>query len=333
MKKTTLQFSSLFTFKLALPLIFGGFLLLSSLKSYSQSISACTGDIPFGPIMEDASISSWSPNNNYGSDPDIKAFAWTTGGLPTNVRSLFNFPLSAFPFNTLNALSPNSNTKIFLTLHIDNSSFYASNGANDLLIQRVTSIWEENTVTWATQPSTTTLHQITIPSGSSYIDIDITQLVSDMFDDFILHQVPPAGFMLRLVNETAYRSAAFGSGDNADPTLWPTIKICTDVALRPSQDNTDESAMKKLVNGCSVSTNSDNKNNTLNYSVANDAPVSIELYSMTGQKVSVLMNDVMKTTGNYSYEINSSGLNLAPGMYLSKLQIGSDQFINKIIQH
>ena len=98
-------------------------------------------------------------------------------------------------------------------------------GENDFTLNRITSNWDENTVTWNTQPSVSMINEIQLPATTSenqdFIDIDITQWIQEMIDK-------PAenyGFMIRLKNETYYRRVIFGSSDNANSEKRPKLVI------------------------------------------------------------------------------------------------------------
>ncbi len=57
---------------------------------------------------------------------------------------------------------------------------------------------------------------------------------------------------------------------------------------------------------------------TINYSLPIDSRVSLELYSLVGEKVADLVNEA-QASGFYSYNFNTSNLNLTSGVYLYKL--------------
>jgi hypothetical protein len=100
-------------------------------------------------------------------------------------------------------------------------------GPNDCYVERIITPWLENTVTWNNQPATTAQNSIIFPASTSnsqdYLNVDVTALVQDMIAD-------PAnshGFMIRLVNEQAYRSMKFASGDYPNSQLHPLLMIIT----------------------------------------------------------------------------------------------------------
>ena len=76
------------------------------------------------------------------------------------------------------------------------NSVYKSNAS---YIERVTTDWTESTVTYNTQPSTSTIHRVLLPESTTaddknYIDYDVTEMVQDMLNN----PGESFGFMLRL---------------------------------------------------------------------------------------------------------------------------------------
>jgi len=180
---------------------------------------------PDGASGKDALLHGlWSEvDKNYGNNPQFAACAWTVQGIPFVLRSVIQFDLSMIPANAVV-------TEAYLSLYAWDSDgglmrHSTLSGSNETWIVRVTSSWNENTVTWNTQPGATTLHQVLIPASISdtenYLDIDVTQLVQDM-------QANPAnsfGFMIRLKTEEYYRNLNFCSSDHANPALHPKLVV------------------------------------------------------------------------------------------------------------
>ncbi len=54
---------------------------------------------PNAQTGKDAMITSLSPNNNYGTDLDFDALAWTNSSNLVNFRSLIDFDLTSIPLN------------------------------------------------------------------------------------------------------------------------------------------------------------------------------------------------------------------------------------------
>lgn len=162
-------------------------------------------------------------NVNYGQNPQLPAEAWTFSGEAGIIRSVIQFDLSSIP--------PNAQiTKAALSLYAWGSEtglgkHSSKSGSNEGVLQRVTSNWDEETVTWHSQPTTTEVNQLILPLSSSpeqdYIDIDVTKLVQDMS----ANPESSFGFMLKLKTEEKYRALNFCSKDHADPLKHPKLVV------------------------------------------------------------------------------------------------------------
>ena len=177
-----------------------------------------------------------SEQMNYGNNGEVQANTWTwnsqgCGGGTT--RSLFKFSeLSTIPPNAeiigaelkLFGLSTSSNSQ-------GNSSHPgAPNGffSNQSLIQRVTSDWSEQTVTWSTQPTATTTGQITVPQSTTQWNWNFTNSSNElvvMVQDMVTNPETNFGFMLKLETEAIYRCLLFASSDHNNPALWPQLTV------------------------------------------------------------------------------------------------------------
>ncbi len=160
---------------------------------------------------------------NNGQSSDVIATEWTFGGTPAKVRSVFEFDISSIPQGSVVS-------EALLTLYASGSDAASGghstrDGSNEGWLRRVTSPWEENTVTWNTQPSATTVNQVSLHASNSvdedYLDIDVTLLVQDMVND----PDNSHGFLFRLQNESYYRRLNFRSSDYSDSSKHPTIVI------------------------------------------------------------------------------------------------------------
>ncbi len=171
----------------------------------------------------DTHVLSGLPNTNVEPHAEFLACAWTCQGNPCNNRALIQFDLSVIPAN---ATLVNASLSLYanpspVTIPTAN---YGTNNA--FVIQRITSAWNENTITWNTQPATSAQNEVIIPQstspGQDYLNIDVTPMVYDMLNN----PQNSFGFMLRLVNEIPYNGRDFASSDNADSTKWPSITYC-----------------------------------------------------------------------------------------------------------
>lgn len=173
---------------------------------------------------KDAYIRDLTPDRNDGDHSDINAMAWTNSSTAVVVRSVLHFDLSAIPAGT-------TIKEAYLSLYnnpasLNNNGKHSSmNGPNTGLLQRITTPWEEGTVTWNNQPSTTSVNQVTLPESSNdnldYKEIDVTGLVRDMIEN----PAQSFGFMIRLQTESHYRCLIFASSDHEDTSLHPELVI------------------------------------------------------------------------------------------------------------
>jgi hypothetical protein len=153
--------------------------------------------------------------------PEFTAAAWTSGGIPFTLRSIFKFNLSTIPVNAtiLSAkLTLYTNPTPLNGDHINSNS-----GINNAMyLERNTSNWNA-TVTWQTQPSSDTASQIFIPHTSlnflDLIDIDVKNMVATMVS------TNNYGFKIRLQNEVIYTIRNFSSSRYSDSTKHPKLVI------------------------------------------------------------------------------------------------------------
>ena len=191
---------------------------------------------------KDALISSLEKSKNRGVYSDFVAMSWTVSSDPVDYRSLIEFDLSNIPSGAL-VISAK------LSLYSQESSGLGSHstrsGSNESILNRITSSWEENTVTWNNQPTTTTENQVFLSKSSSsiqnYLNIDVTNLVKNMIDD----SPNSHGFLLKLSNEKHYRSMVFAASGHSDSDLHPKLEVTYSettqnsdhcITLRPSGD-------------------------------------------------------------------------------------------------
>jgi len=172
-------------------------------------------------------------NGNSGSLDQFKVLGWTIDGTLTLSRTLIKFDsLSKIPSNATVL-----GAKMFLyglessPVHLPqgNSYFpgssYNSYGDNSTYVQRVTSSWDESTLTWNNQPSSTNIDESLIsPSTSQWnynASIDVTNMVKPM----VKNSANNYGFMLKLTTEGIYRSMGFYSSNYNNTSKRPKIVI------------------------------------------------------------------------------------------------------------
>ncbi|HYV90664.1 MAG TPA: DNRLRE domain-containing protein [Chitinophagales bacterium] len=218
-----------------------GFLLKLTSENYYARMLFASGDNPDSnehPILmvtytncisqtldvegEDATIDDYGPANNYPNGIEYNSSAWTIYGTPVIWRNLFQFDLSSIP---INATVTNADLSLYYPTTNNAGSDTSLTSSNESVLQRITSAWAEDAVTWNNQPSSTNQNEVILPASvgnQDYPGIDVTTLVQDMVSD-------PAnsfGFLLKLTNESYYARMLFASGDNPDATEHPRLDVC-----------------------------------------------------------------------------------------------------------
>lgn len=162
------------------------------------------------------------PTTNYGTSQEIDAIAWSAGSSFVS-RSVFNFDLSSIP-------SGSTVISAYLSMWGDTNTSNTQgddplSGSNAWLIQRVTSSWASNTVTWNTQPSTTTVDEISMPQSTSKYEIFNNINVTNLAQDIINNNPNNNGLLIKLSTESQYRSMVFCSSQYKDSTQRPLLVI------------------------------------------------------------------------------------------------------------
>lgn len=180
---------------------------------------------PGGASSEDAIVDSYWTTTNSGAAAELNAQAWSHSGSLEISRSLIRFDLSSIPTNAL-VLSAN----LYLYNNpqsvngFGNGQHSQLSGSNAAVINRVLSPWNENTVTWVTQPASDTVNQAFLPANSTphqdYV-VDITAMAASM----VANPATNFGFILQEQIEVAYRCLLFASGDHPNDALHPKLEI------------------------------------------------------------------------------------------------------------
>ncbi len=185
-------------------------------------------------ILRNDDCPSWQ-TTNYPNGAEVDAFAWTwyaSGCGPGAGRSLVRFDgLNTLPAGAVITYAELRLFGVASSGNAQGNSSYPGSPfgtVNTSLVRRVTSAWNENTVTWATQPTITSVDEAVVPASSTQwnynVSLDVTNQVINMI-------APGAnnGFMLMLKTEAYYRSMLFASSDNADPARWPELFVKYDL--------------------------------------------------------------------------------------------------------
>ncbi len=163
------------------------------------------------------------------ANQEMLAQAWTYSGGSFTGRCLFTFDISQIPANSF---IYSAYLSVWGDTNADNGDgdSYIS-GSNAWYIQRVNSPYYMKSVTWNTQPTTTTTDEILMPQSTSkyeiFNNIDVTTLMQD-----IVNNEPNYGLIFRLQTESYYRSMVFCSSQYPDTNQRPLLVI----TYKPSED-------------------------------------------------------------------------------------------------
>ena len=177
---------------------------------------------------------SWGPSSDTpnGTDASFIAQEWTWYGNVGRRKGLIDFDLSSLPANSVI-------TKAELSLYAYPNSADGGHstlaGSNECTLQQITSDWDENTVTWNTQPTVTTVNSVTLSASltenQNYLDIDVTKMIQEQY----AHPNSNYGMMLSMDREAYHRAMIFGSSDHPNSELHPKLVITYNIVSDVSE--------------------------------------------------------------------------------------------------
>jgi hypothetical protein len=262
---------------------------------------------------KDAIVFSNEANTNYGNYTDFISSAWTFSGSPGTIRSLIQFDLTSIPVgSTINFA--------YLSLYSYNSQFNGShstlNGSNESIICRVTSPWDESTVTWNNQPSSNMINAITLSQSTNsiqdYLDNDITNMVQDMINNPSTNY----GFLIKLVTEEYYRRMVFGSSDNPDNNLHPKLVINYTPSLNEIENVSNNAFFNIHPNPASDFLN-------IQFDNSVDELKLIEISNTNGQKI----ENILTSDSNVNLNIST----LPKGIYFVNIKSENNIVTKKVL--
>jgi hypothetical protein len=286
-----------------------------SFSSFSQT----TIVLQPGPTKgKDASTNSrsYSVNVNNGSTPAFQARCWTWGGTPGCIRSFIQFDLSSIPDSSII-------NSAFLTLthnettDVPNGHSSAS-GSNTGYLRRISSTWNEFSITHNNQPTTVTTNQVILPTSTSILQ-DYTINVKALVQDMVKDSANSFGFMMRLITEQHYRALLFASSDYPDSTRWPKLEISYSPPESLGQNNL------RLNNLIKVFPNPTSNYVTLDFGNGESSVYDLKLLNNYGQVVKVI-------SGIYTKKIKLDLNELSNGIYYIQIATeGKENGYKKII--
>ncbi len=281
-----------------------------SQSSISIRLSSETG--------QDCNVASYIPNTPLPEYPDIVAAAWTYHGEFNLWRPLFKFNLTEIPSGSVI-------TGAYLSLYANPTPCSDPHtGVNKSYIRKVTSPWDQNTVTWETQPDFSTvnqaeLHESTFP-GEDYLNIDVTEMVRDM----VANPSANYGFVIMNRFENIYRSINFASSECAYIDKRPKLDInFTRVGIEPTST--------ELPVEFNLSQNFPNPFNpvtTIKFDLPALAFTKLKIIDGSGREISTLVNENLNKG---SFQVKWDGSNYSSGAYFIRLESGNNIITKKMM--
>jgi hypothetical protein len=195
-----------------------------------MAVSQCKKDdgptiriLRFQPVAEygkDANIWSAYPDLNGGDSLVLRVLVEDDGGTASIERFLIEFDLSP--------ISDKAEV-ILAELHLSyfdtqDRTHHSTTGPNVAFLKRITSAWDEQTVTWNNQPSTTSENQVVVPNSTSPTSdllLDATVLVKDL----ITYREGSHGFMMQLEIEEGSKGQFYASSDHLNAGYHPWLEV------------------------------------------------------------------------------------------------------------
>lgn len=265
---------------------------------------------------------------NYGDIQELHTFDWTFSsegcGAGTS-RCLLRFTqLSEIPSD---ATITDAKLKLFgmsssPTGSASNSSYPGSPlSENPCWLERVVDAWEENDVTWNTQPGTTEDGKIEMPKSETQWNWDETLDVTDMVQEMISTS-ENYGFMIKLQTEEYYRNLTFASSDHEDPKLWPELEV-TYTNRETKIDNSGQ-----VYHDMKIYPNPATENWNVEFRSDKNELLKVSVYSVDGR---LLLEKETKITSGLNHILIPSE-NLSTGIYLAVFSNGESKEYRRIIR-
>lgn len=174
-------------------------------------------------------------DRNFSTEIDFLALSWTFQGTPGTARQFFRFNgLSSIPAGTtiVSATLTLTGVTSSAAAQQGNSYYpgspYNSYGTNPAWVKRVTGPWTASTITWNTQPTTTTTNAVAIPASTSQWNYSVTLNVTALVQD-IINSGQNNGFSMQLQTEAYYRSLIFTGPRNTNISGRPKLVITYEI--------------------------------------------------------------------------------------------------------
>ena len=195
------------------------------LACYQFSQAQCVATL--NPTADAIVLSRNNPdatNTNFGANPAIGGGTWTWGGVTGIFRSFIRFDVAAgLPANAV-ITGATLNLQADITDFLPGGHQTAGGTSNAATLSPVTAAWNENTLTWNNQPGRGAANNVAVAASvtaNQNYALNVLAMVQNMYN------VPASnfGFALSQVNEVKWGALIFGSKENPNAALRPTLTI------------------------------------------------------------------------------------------------------------
>jgi len=188
---------------------------------------------------------------NYGDRQSLHVIEWTWDGNSGSIFSLIDFDLSGIPDNS-------QIISAHLSLQVDSSSYFAKHSSasksNEFVVERIVTPWDENTVTWNSQPNISSKNKSIIRDGvNNYTNANITNLVQDIYNN----KTESFGIRLSCSVNDYYRGFSFASSEHPNASLRPSLTIVYEPvgAQQTVQMNNNGNSQVEIIDGSNCGNN------------------------------------------------------------------------------
>jgi hypothetical protein len=183
---------------------------------------------------KDAKISNLEPDKNFGAHKYFEATFLSEPVLTVmrSNRSLISFNSDSLPKS---AIIKKVTLQLWYDLPVPFDTIYATDIYPSTgiiwyggVLQQIVEPWEENKVTWNTQPKTTEANQVYIPpfiKNANVIEVDVTKLFVNPAAGPAASVLPNYGMLFRLWPVDQFPGFRFASGDFPEPRMRPMLTI------------------------------------------------------------------------------------------------------------
>ena len=176
---------------------------------------------PDSKAGKDICVGSLPPNDiDLGDYPILWNYAWTHGGALNVERFFLDFDFGCIPPNSI---IKKADLHLFYYPDFESSVTSKHSGNTSMKVYRVIEDWEEDSLSWVSQPNIDSSVVVEIPS----LESDTSNLVVDLKElmDAYIKDPLSFGFRFSLEDESPYSCVLFASSDAEDAALHPEFHL------------------------------------------------------------------------------------------------------------